>query len=245
MIFIDTPGLIKPKYLLQEAMMEAARRAIEDADVVALIIDSRKLLDRGGTLHDTLLELLGGISKPVIAILNKTDLVRDKKELLPLIASLHDTGLFKELIPVSALKDDSVEDVVTTLVTYLPVHPPYYPEDYLSDAPERFFVSEMIREKIFQYYREEIPYSTEVVISEYKEREDGADFIAADIIVERESQRRIIIGAGGKSIKEIGIRARLEIEEFLDRPVFLELYVKYREGWRDSEEWVRRFGYSE
>ncbi len=246
MIFIDTPGLIKPKYLLQESMMQAAHQAIADADVVALILDVNKMLEKEHALNQPLTNLLQSIGKPVLALINKIDRIVDKKILLPLMQQLIDTSLFAEIIPISALKKNGVDDVVQTLVKYLPVHPPLYPEDYLSDMPERFFVSEIIREKIFEMYREEIPYSTEVVITEFKEREEGGGaFIAADVVVERESQRKIILGAGGQSIKEIGIRARKDIEAFLEKKVFLELYVKYRENWRDDAKWIQRFGYGE
>jgi GTPase len=244
-IFVDTPGLIKPKYLLQESMMQAAQRAISDADVVALILDADKVRDREHVLNKPLIDLLKSIDKPVIALLNKSDTFRDKKLLLPLLNDVYATKLFAEIIPISALKNEGTDVVVDTLVKYLPVHPPLYPVDYLSDMPERFFVSEIIREKIFQYYRDEIPYSTEVLINDFKERDDEADYIAADIVVERESQRKIIIGAAGRSIKEIGIRARKDIEEFLGKKVYLELYVKYRVGWRDDANWIQRFGYGE
>jgi GTP-binding protein Era len=128
-------------------------------------------------------------------------------------------------------------------VQYLPVHLPYYPADVVSEHPERFFVSEIIREKIFEGYRQEIPYSAEVAITEFKERPKQKDYIAAEIYVERDSQKGILIGKGGKKLKEVGERARKEIEEFLGRPVFLELHVKVRERWRDDKTWLRRFGY--
>jgi GTPase len=241
-VFVDTPGIIKPRYVLQRSMVEAAHGAIAESDIVLLMLDSDRTLDRATLLPPGLDALLAGAGRPVIAVLNKTDLVRDKKRLLPLMAALSAYPFVHTVIPVSALKREALDAVERELVALLPEHPPLYDVEALSDQPERFFVTEIIREKIFELLREEVPYSTEVVIASYEELETH-DSISADIIVERDSQRGILLGKGGAMIKEIGTRARKDIEEFLLRRVYLELHLKVREGWRDSEDWVRRFGY--
>jgi len=241
-IFLDTPGLLKPRYLLQEMMMHIAGEAIEDSDVVLLMIEANAPIDEH-FLDDIQFEKLKTAAKPVILALNKSDLVENKNEILPVIEFYHKIFPFPEIVPISALKQEGLDELLKCLVQYLPSNPPFYPSDMISDHPERFFVGEIIREKIFERYRQEIPYSTEVAILDFKERERGKDFISAEIYVERESQKGILIGKGGLKLKEIGELARKEIEEFLGRRVFLELHVKVRERWRDSEAWLRRFGY--
>jgi len=162
---------------------------------------------------------------------------------LPIIDHYAKAFDFKELIPISALKGDNLDDLKQTLLRHLPEGQPYFPPEELTDRPERFFVGEIIREKVFEQYRDEIPYATEVMVLEFKEREKGRDFISAEIIVERESQKPILIGKSGLALKSVGERARKEIEEFLGRPVYLELRVKVRENWRKDERWLRRLGY--
>jgi GTP-binding protein Era len=178
----------------------------------------------------------------VLAI-NKMDQLGDKSVVLPMMKSFVDTGRYIAVVPMCALVADNVDAVLSELGPLMPEQPPLYPPDMLSDQPERFFVTEIIREKIFEQFRQEVPYATEVIIAEYRE-ENKRDFIAADILVERDSQKRILIGSQGAAIKAIGVAARADIEAFLDRPVYLELHVKVREGWRDSEDWVRRLGYN-
>ncbi|MDX9759468.1 MAG: GTPase Era [Bacteroidota bacterium] len=241
-IFIDTPGLIKPKYVLQEAMVNAAHAAIGEADASCFLLDAARALERGEVLPEGLLDLLRQAGKPVFAVLTKSDLVSDKQQMLPLMARLYEAYPFVTVIPISAMGGQGLDGLLDELRAALPAGPPMYPEDMLSDAPERFFVSEIIREKIFEQFRQEVPYATEVFIAEYRE-EEKHDHIAAEIIVERESQKRILIGAKGAAIKAIGTAARIDIEEFLQRKVFLELHVRIREGWRDNEAWVRRLGY--
>ena len=241
-IFIDTPGLIKPKYVLQEAMVNAAHTAIAEADASCFLLDAQRAIDRGDVLPDGLRDLFRAAGRPVFAVLTKSDIVADKKQLLPLIARLYEAYPFVTVIPISAVEGQGLDGLLDELKAVMPEGPQMYPEDMLSDAPERFFVSEIIREKIFEQFREEVPYATEVFIAEYREEEER-DHIAAEIIVERESQRRILIGAKGAAIKAIGTAARLDIETFLQRHVFLELHVRIREGWRDNEAWVRRLGY--
>lgn len=241
MIFLDTPGLLRPKYLLHEKMVLSARLALQDADVVLLLTEASS----GTELPEVVEEVLSQIApeKKLLLIINKVDTIQ-RQEVLPTIGHFAQTGKFADVIPISALKGENLPDVLRTIEKYLPVHPPFYPVDSISEQPERFFAAELIREKIFQQFREEVPYSTAVEIVEFKERERGKTFISADIIVERDSQKGIIIGKGGAALKTVGRRARTDIEEMVGHPVFLELRVKVREKWRESESLLKKFGYS-
>ncbi|MBI3189116.1 MAG: GTPase Era, partial [Ignavibacteriales bacterium] len=243
-VFLDTPGLLKPKYRLHDAMMNAARAAINDADVVLLMIDATTAKNTSAKEHNLEFSSLEGLNKTVYLLINKTDAV-DKKELLPVIAEYSAQYSFKEVFPISALNKEGTNELLTWLSNDLPVHPPYYPSDSISEQSERFFVSEIIREKIFEKYREEIPYSTSVDIIEFIEEKGSKDHIHAEIYVERESQKAILIGKKGQALKEIGQLARKDIEQLLGRPVFLKMFVKVREKWREDDNWVRRLGYSE
>lgn len=241
-IFLDTPGILRPKYLLQETMMRTARRVLDDADVILVLTDAEK----GSSLSEALLELIEPLRdrKPILLAINKVD-VFPRDRVLPLIAALSETGIFKEIVPVSALKAENLDRLLDALKAYLPEHPALYPGDLVSEQPERFFVAEIIREKIFELFHDEVPYSTAVEIREYKEREEGKTYISADIVVERESQKGILIGKQGAALKTVGQRARKDIEEFTGRQVFLDLFVKVGEQWRKSESWMRRLGYME
>lgn len=240
-IFLDTPGLLKPKYKLQSFMMDAAYSAINDADVVFMMVDAAEKFDKKID-YDITFDLIKKINKPTFLVINKVDLVK-KSSLLPIIDFYSNKFPFVEIFPISALNGIGTDDLLKSVVDNLPLHPPYYPTDSLSDASERFFVSEIIREKIFEKYKQEIPYSTTVEIIEFKERKAKKDFISADIYVERQSQKGILIGKKGEALKEIGETARADLEKFLDRSVFLELHVKVREKWRDSDAWLNRLGY--
>lgn len=241
-MFLDTPGLLKPQYLLQERMMESARRAIQDADLLLLLIDATKASIGGDRKGDPALAMLGQSKKPAFLVINKIDLI-NKGTLLPVMDAYSKLYPFKEIIPISALTLEGVEKLKELIINALPEHPPYYPADAVSDHSERFFVAEIIREKIFEAYRQEVPYSTAVEIVEFKEREGQKDFISAEIYVERESQKAILIGKKGQALKEIGERARKEIELFLDRPVFLELHVKVKKDWRNDKALLEKMGY--
>jgi len=238
-IFLDTPGLLDAKYLLQETMMRSAHRALEDADVVLVLTEAS-----ASDLPDIVRVRLEPVSKgkPLLLCLNKVD-TAPRDQVLPVLAGFAKSGMFREVIPVSALKKENLDDLLKTITRYLPEHPAFYPDDVVSEQPERFFVAEIIREKIFEQFQEEIPYSTAVEIREYKEREEGKTFINADIIVERNSQKGILIGKKGAALKAIGQAARKDIEEFVGRPVFLELFVKVGEKWRSKESWMKRLGY--
>jgi len=238
-IFLDTPGLLDARYLLQETMMRSARRALEDADVVLVLTEAS-----ASDLPDIVRVRLEPFSKrkPLLLCLNKVD-TAPRDQVLPVLARFAKSGLFREVVPVSALKKENLNDLLKTITQYLPEHPAFYPDDVVSEQPERFFVAEIIREKIFEQFQEEIPYSTAVEIHEFKEREEGKTFINADIIVERNSQKGILIGKKGAALKAIGQAARKDIEEFVGRPVFLELFVKVGEKWRSKESWMKRLGY--
>jgi len=237
-IFIDTPGIIEPRYTLQEVMMRYVKSAMEDADVLVYIVDASKPRQE----YESVAEKISPLGKPVILTLNKIDLIR-KDLLLPLIEGYRNVYDFHAIIPISALKGDGVDDLLREIVKLLPKSPPYYPPDYVTDKEERFFVAEIIREKIFNFYGEEIPYSTHVDIEEFKERPGKKDYIRAVIYVERPSQKKILIGKQGQALKRVGQLARQEIEFFLGRPVYLELFVKVTEDWRKKETTLRRFGY--
>lgn len=241
-VFLDTPGIIKPRYLLQEVMMQFASSAIADADLLLFMIDAQEPRTGGDLAHEEAFKRLAGRNVPVFLVVNKVDRV-EKTTLLPIIDFYAKAFPFKEVFPISALEANGTDVLLKAIIAELPVHPPYYPPDIASEHPERFFVAEMIREKIFMKTHEEIPYATTVDVIEFKERERGKWFISADVCVERDSQKGILIGKGGTLLKEIGRLSRQEIERFLGHGVFLELHVKVREGWREKEEWLNRFGY--
>jgi len=240
-IFLDTPGIINPEYLLQEKMMEAVNESLKDADLVILIADV--LADGDNMLRNEFIgeNILNG-RKPVLLLLNKIDLLEQDKVKL-LISKYELQGSFKKVIPVSALLNFNIEEVLNSIIESLPEGPKYYPDDIVAEESERFFVSEIVREKIFEFYKEEIPYSTEVIVPEFKEREADKYYILAEIMVEKESQKGIIIGKQGAAIKKLGLEARKDIEDFLQHEVYLELRVKVRNKWRTDEKQLKSFGY--
>ena len=246
-VFLDTPGLIKPRYLLQEVMMRYAESALNDADIILFMVDVKKVKTNEAVTKTLPFEILKRYAdqRPIILVINKVDLV-NKLEVLPIIDFFSKVFPFKEIVPISALKGQNIDELKKVLLQYLPNHPPFYPPDMVTEHPERFFVAEIIREKIFQIFRQEIPYSTTVSIVEFREaKEEGErDYIRAEIYVEKESQKGIIIGKDGQMLKKVGTLAREEIEWFLGRPVYLDLYVKARKKWRDSKAWLKRLGYT-
>ncbi len=241
MIFWDTPGLIEPKYRLQEAMMRTAERAIADADFILFIVD---VDHQDQSKNETLLTRFAAVGKPIVLAINKIDTI-SRDALLPIIDRYRHLYEFADIVPVSALHGDNVDELEKVLIRLLPVNPPFYPLDQITQHPERFFVAEIIRGKIFTNFGQEVPYSTAVVIDDFVEKPGKKDVIKARIVVERETQKAIIIGKKGKALKEIGKEARIEIEAFLQRPVFLELWVVVREKWRKKEKWLREFGYDQ
>lgn len=244
-IFLDTPGLIDPKYRLQKVLGTFIESSILDADILLYLVECKFDNSENQIIIEEEIQKLSKINpqkKPVILIINKIDLF-SRDQLLPLLDRYASLYPFLKLIPVSALKKDGLKELEKEMEQALPIHPPFYDPDVLTEQPERFFVAEFIREQIFLHFQEEIPYSTEVQIEEFKEREKGKDLIQAVIHVERDSQKGIIIGKKGSTIKNIGVKARKVIENFLDREVFLEIRVKVSKNWRKSDQQIKRFGY--
>ena len=235
-IFSDTPGIIEPKYKLHEKMMQAVKGSLEDADVALLITDARENPEESNAIF-TFLRL----KAPALVVLNKSDAVSEE--------AIKQATLFfkaqsycKDVIVISALKKKGIEQLLSVILELLPEGPAFYEGDDVSDLPTKFFVGELIREKIFLLYGEEIPYHATVLIQEFKEKTTLIK-IVADIIVQRDTQKGIILGEGGKMIKQLGTLARKDIEEFLGSKVFLELFVKVRPKWRDSEMQLKEYGY--
>lgn len=235
-IFLDTPGVITPKYELQKAMMKTVERARSDADLILFIFDPT---DSHPT--DEVIQLLESIQKPVLLVVNKVDLV-DESHVKAKIQAIQERLKCHFTLPVSAIHGDGIPELLNAIRSLLLPGPPFYPKEDLSEHPVRFFVSELIREQLFLRFHEEIPYSCSVEVISYDESEE-IDRISANIIVNRKSQKGMLIGKGGSAIKELGIRSRESIEHFLGKKIFLELHVKVREKWREKENWVRNLGY--
>ena len=236
-VFSDTPGLLEPHYLLQEKMMDFVKATLEDADAVLFISDLSEAY-----MEEAIIEKLSAVKAPLIIVLNKIDL-SSQDEINKLVHGWKKKLKPVAVIPVSALKKFNTEKIIEAILDLIPEAPPYFPKDSLSDANERFFVSEIIREKIMLHYQQEIPYSAEVIVESFKDEEKIVK-IAATIFVERDSQKGILIGKGGEDIKRIGTEARIDIEKFIGKKVFLELFVKVEKEWRKNENKLRRFGYS-
>lgn len=237
-VFSDTPGIIEPKYKLHEKMMRHVKSALEDADVAILVHDISQPIEEIEAIADTL-----KLKVPTILLLNKIDLIKDTKQLNEEIKKYQNKFSKWEILAVSAQQKKHVQKVIPFILKHLPEAPPYYPEDSMSDRSERFFVSELIREQIFNLYHEEIPYHTAVIVQSFEEKKT-LNVIKAEIIVSRETQKIIIIGKGGSLIKQLGINSRKAIEEFLQSKVHLELFVKVRPKWRDNENYLREYGYN-
>ncbi|MFZ1573448.1 MAG: GTPase Era [Candidatus Kapaibacterium sp.] len=241
-IFTDTPGVLSPTYLLQEKMLGYIEHALGDTDVVLLMLDM--LSPDFERLAETALGGITKLGKPVILVLNKVDALDDRNVTLPVIEKYNNMKIFKEIVPISALKNDNVELLTKLIIENLPVGEILYDPEQVSDQPQRFFVSELIREQAFKMFKKELPYSVEIEIIKFQES-NGKDKtrITADIIVERESQKGIVIGKGGSMLKLLGTNARLSIEEFLGEKIYLELFVKVKEGWKSNESRLKGFGY--
>jgi GTP-binding protein Era len=235
-IFSDTPGIIEPKYKLHEKMMQAVKNSLEDADVALLLVDVQ---DDPGEADKIFTALK--LNVPAIVVLNKTD-TADSKAITTAKAFFENKPYARKTVAVSALRKQHIDVLLNDILGLLPEGTPFYDQDDLTDLPVKFFVGEMIREKIFELFEDEIPYHTTVLVNEFKEK-TGLIKIAAEIIVHRESQKAIIIGEKGKMIKQIGTAARQEIEKFLDSKVFLELFVKVRPKWRDNDVHLKEYGY--
>jgi GTP-binding protein Era len=237
-VFLDTPGLLTPKYALQESMIRTARHSVEESDLVLFLSDASS-----NPLDD--LDSVRALPKtgvPIFWVINKIDKL-PKSTLLPVIDRGSVSGLFQEIVPISALKKDGTGRLLELIVTALPVGEPYFPTDVVSQEPERFYVSEIIREAIFHRFGEEIPYSSAVVVEAFEEKPDRKDYIRAKIVLERDSQKGIIIGKGGSALKDLGRRSREGIEVFLGRPVYLELRVVVEPNWRKDFRKMKGLGY--
>jgi GTP-binding protein Era len=242
-VFSDTPGVIDdPAYKMQEVMNAFVNSTFEDADIMLLVVD----MEEAYAADDPLISRLKQLDIPVFLILNKIDL-SDQKAVMERIETFSSWLDFAGIYPVSALHKLGTQGLLEAILERLPEGPAYYPKDQLTDRPERFFVSEIIREKILEQYQQEIPYSAEVAVESFKESttREGEPLvrIQAQIFVMRPTQKSIIIGKGGSAIKQLGTAARQSIEQFLEKKVFLELHVKVRDNWRDNEQQLRRFGY--
>ncbi|MBM3422823.1 MAG: GTPase Era [Chlorobi bacterium] len=247
-IFLDTPGIMRPQQKLHESMLSIVRQTLQEADIVIALIPYGK-----GTEHidrDFVTELfekwIRPASKPVVAVLNKSDLVSPETQ-RQIETWISNTFSPLSAISVSAKEGTGLEKLIDTLIPFLPMDEPLYPEEMLSTAPERFFVSEIIREKIFLQYGKEVPYSTEVVIDEFREQHENdpsrKDLIRCSVIVERDTQKQILIGNRGSALKKLGQAARSDIEELLGRPVFLEIFIKVRPDWRKKQHLLKSYGY--
>lgn len=241
-IFIDTPGIHKPKHKLGDFMMKVAKSTLKEVDVILYVIDASEKFGLG---EQYIIERLQEVDTPTILVINKIDKI-SPEDLLLIIDVYRQKMDFSEIVPVSALQGNNVQTLVEQIVKYLPYGPQYYPSDQVTDHPERFIVSEFIREKIFHLTREEIPHSIAVVVEQMKKRENsGTVYILASIIVERDSQKGIIIGKNGTMLKQIGKLARHDIEALLGSKVFLELWVKVEKDWRNRLANLRDYGYRE
>ena len=241
-IFVDTPGLMTPKYRLQSEMVKTAYSALGDADVVLFVIDVAR---RDPDIEDTILKHLKRAKSTTILVLNKVDIV-EKRTLLPILEDYSQKFEFAHIIPISALTRDGVPLLLEQIEAYLPLGPHYFPEDQLSDLPERFFIAETVREKIMLMTQREIPYASAVVVEEFEKRQTNKSgeilYIRAIVYAERQTQKQIIIGKGGKLIKRVGELARIDIEKFLDTRVFLELYVTVKADWRRDARKLKELG---
>jgi len=237
-VFIDTPGIHKPKHKLGKLMVREAKKSVKEVDIILFMVEP----ENPGIGDKFIIEMLKGLSKAVFLLINKVDAVK-KPQVLPVIDTCSKLYPFKEVIPISALTGDGIEILLKTIVEYLPEGPKYYPDDIVTDQLEEFMVSEIIREKVMEQTEEEVPYSVAVEVIKWSEREDGVVFIYANIYVERDGQKGIIIGKDGSRLKAIGSSARLEIEKLLGTKVFLELWVKVKKDWRSNERILKELGF--
>ncbi|RZK49748.1 MAG: GTPase Era [Pedobacter sp.] len=239
-IFSDTPGIIKPQYELQDAMMTAVKGALSDADLILFVTDINEKHD-----ENDVLEKIAKTEIPIIVLINKID--NANQELVDEKTKYWQERLNpKQIFAISALHQYNLDGLLDTVLSYIPEHPAYFDKEELTDRSMRFFVSEIIREKIFQNYQKEIPYSTEVIITAYKEAESKSGpmiRITAEIIVERDSQKNILIGTGGAMLKKVGMEARKDIEKFTGEKIFLETFVKVIPDWRSKKNYLKNFGY--
>lgn len=239
LVFIDTPGIHKPKHRLGDFMMKIAENTLNEVDAVLFMINAKEGFGKG---DQYIIERLQQVKSPVFLIINKIDLIHPD-ELFPLIEQYKNKYNFEEVIPISALQGNNVTHLVDVLKKHIPVGPQYYPEDQVTDHPERFIISELIREKALQLTREEVPHSIAVAIENIENRDSNAVFIQATIVTERKTQKGIIIGKQGSMLKNIGKNARKDIEALLGTKVYLELWVKVQKDWRNKQSQLHEFGF--
>lgn len=240
-VFVDTPGIHKAQDEFNRALVDTALSTLSEADAVCFMIEPETA---GSQINEYILENLKTVRTPCILAINKVDAVKNKGILLPMIQSYQERLNFNAVVPISALTGSGVGDLLDEIVSLLPEGPQYYPEDYVTDQPERFFVAELIREKIFHLVHQEIPYAVAVIVDKFTEiPERNRIEIDATINVERDSQKAIIIGKGGQMLKEIGKQARLEIETFLGCHIYLALFVRVQKNWRKDPRALEEFGY--
>lgn len=239
LIFIDTPGIHKPKHRLGDFMVETAYSALREVDAVLFMISADQKRGKG---DDMIIERLKNSEAPVFLVINKIDKIHPN-DLLAIIDDYSQQMDFAEVVPISATEGNNVENLMATLIKQMPEGPQYFPDDQVTDHPEYFIVSELIREKVLLLTRDEVPHSVAVVVDSMKRNENDKVQVEATIIVERDSQKGIIIGKGGKMLKQIGTKARLDIEHLLGDKVFLELWVKVQKDWRDKQTYLKDFGY--
>jgi GTPase len=241
LVFIDTPGIHKPEHTMNKRMVKAALDTLRDADLVVLVVDASEEPGRGDRY---VMDLLEGLHAPLIVVLNKVDRVRQKAQLLPRIESYAKGLKCHAVVPISALKGDQVDALVKEMTAALPEGEPLFDEDYFTDQTERTLTAELIREKVLAHTRDELPYTTAVVIDQFDEPEHPGALtrIHASILVDHDSQKPIVIGKGGEMIKRIGTEARGDLEEMLEGPVFLDLHVKVKRDWRDDERLLDELG---
>ncbi len=239
-VFSDTPGVLKPKYKLQESMLDYSEGALTDADVLLYVTD----VVEDPTKNADFLARVAKETVPVLLVINKIDLLKEQSQLEEIVARWKELLPNAEVFPTSALEHFNVQSSMNRILELLPVSAPYFGKDALTDKPARFFVTEIIREKILLNYQKEVPYSTEVIVEKFDEKE-GAIHIMAVIYVERDSQKGILIGKAGSMLKKVGTQARKDIETFFGKRVFLELFVKVEPNWRNRENKLRSFGYIE
>ncbi len=235
-VFSDTPGIIEPRYKLHERMMQSVKSALEDADVAILLADAKVSAEENHLLFSSL-----RLKVPAIVAVNKTDSIKEN-EVKRLTDFFSQQPYCKTLVAISAKRGENTDELLTLILSFLPEGEAFYNEDDISDLPTKFFVSELIREKIYDLFTDEIPYQTAVIINEFKEKQTLIK-IQADVIVHRETQKAILLGGGGSMIKKLGTLARTDIEAFLQQKVFLELFVKVRPKWRDNDLQLKEYGY--
>ena len=242
MIFIDTPGIHKPKHQLGEHMMKVARNTLRETEVILFIINAAEKIGRG---DEFIIDMLKNTKTPIILVLNKIDLIHPD-DLIKQIEVYKDKLEFSDVVPISALQGNNIDRLLTVIESHLPEGPMYYPEDRITDHPEHFIVSELIREKALHQLRQELPHAIGVEVLKMKGDDDGGKVrVEALIYVERESQKGMVIGKGGKMLKEIGRQARMDIENLLGSKVYLELWVKVQKDWRNKPAFIRSLGYKD